>query len=351
MSIIKAVDLFCGAGGLTHGLEKARIDSRLGIDNDKNCEYTFTANNKAKFLLKSVSEVTAQELEEAFNGAKVRLLSGCAPCQTFSTFNRNTSESDERWYLLLQFARLIEECKPELVAMENVPGMKNHEVFLEFLSALERQKYYVSHAVINFAEFGAPQARKRLILIASKLGPIRLLSTEEFGRSPKTVRDAIGHLPALKAGETDPNDSLHSASGLSPIGLKRIIASKPGGTWRDWPYELRTERHKKPSRNHFTDIYGRMSWDKPSPTIITKFFDISCGRHGHPEQNRAISLREGALLQTFPSTYQFTAPGAKVSRKAIAKLIGNAVPVLIGELIGESFLNHVTEYNASVCEV
>lgn len=343
MEKIAAIDLFCGAGGLTHGLETAGIDSRLGIDNEKNCEYAFTANNKAKFLLKSVSDVTAQELDEAFNGAKVRLLTGCAPCQTFSAINTNVSESDERWFLLLQFARLINECKPELVAMENVPGLAKHEVFFEFLSALERQKYYVAHAIIKFNEYGAPQARKRLVLIASKLGPIRLLSAEEFGRSPKTVRDAIGHLPALKAGETDPNDTLHRAAGLSPISLKRIIASKPGGTWRDWPYELRTERHKKSSENPFTDVFGRMSWDKPAPTITTKLHQISCGRNGHPEQNRAISLREGALLQTFPSDYKFTAPGAKLSIAAIAKLIGNAVPAIIGELIGESFIQHVKE--------
>lgn len=347
MEKIAAIDLFCGAGGLTHGLEKAGIDGRLGIDNEKSCEYAFRANNNAKFLLKSVSEVMAQELEEAFNGAKIRLLTGCAPCQTFSTLNHRASESDERWYLLLQFSRLIAECKPELVAMENVPGLKKQEVFLEFLSALERQNYHVAHAVINFAEFGAPQSRKRLVLIASKLGPIELLSAEEFGRSPKTVRDAIGHLPALKAGETDPDDRLHSAVGLSPINLKRIIASKPGGTWRDWPRELVADCHKKSSGKTYPSVYGRMTWDDPAPTMTTQFCGFGNGRFGHPEQNRAISLREGALLQTFPDTYQFTAPGARVSRKAIAKLIGNAVPVLIGELIGESIIRHVEEQKIS----
>ena len=343
MEKIAAIDLFCGAGGLTHGLEKAGIDSRLGVDNEKNCEYAFTANNKAKFLLKSVLDVTAQELDEAFKGAKVRLLTGCAPCQTFSDLNRNASKSDERWHLLLQFSRLIAECKPELVAMENVPGLAKHEVFLEFLSALERQKYYVAHAVISFNEYGAPQARKRLVLIASKLGPIKLLSTEEFGRSPKTVRDAIGHLPALNAGETDPNDNLHRASGLSPINLKRIMESKPGGTWRDWPEGLVADCHKKKSGKTYPGVYGRMSWDEPAPTITTQFNNLGSGRFGHPEQNRAISLREGALLQTFPGTYQFTAPGAKVSREAIARLIGNSVPVIIGELIGESIFRHVKE--------
>ena len=225
--------------------------------------------------------------------------------------------------------------------MENVPGLAKHEVFLEFLSALE-QKYHVAHAVIKFDEYGAPQARKRLVLIASKLGPIKLLSAEEFGRSPKTVRDAIGHLPALKAGETDPNDNLHRASELTPINIKRIIASKPGGTWRDWPKELLAGRHRK-GFNGFLAVYGRMSWDKPAPTITTQFNCTGCGRFGHPEQDRAISLREGAILQTFPDTYQFAAPGAKVSVEAIARLIGNAVPVLIGELIGESFIRHVKE--------
>ena len=345
MDKIAAIDLFCGAGGLTHGLEKAGIYSRLGIDNDKSSEYAFTANNNAKFLLKSVSEVTAQELDDAFSGAKVRLLTGCAPCQTFSTLNPNASSSDERWHLLLQVSRLIAGCKPELVVMENVPRLKNHEVFLEFLSGLERQNYHVSHGVINLAEFGVPQERKRLILIASKLGPIRLLSTEEFGRSPKTVRDAISHLPALKAGETDPNDRLHRAAGLSPLGLKRIMASKPGGTWRDWPKELILDCHKKATGKSYLSVYGRMSWDEPAPTMTTQFYGYGTGRFGHPEQDRAISLREGALLQTFPSTYQFAEPGAEVSISTVAKLIGNAVPVLIGELIGKSFVQHVEEIN------
>lgn len=343
MEKIAAIDLFCGAGGLTHGLETAGIDSRLGIDNEKNCEYAFTANNKAKFLLKSVLDVTAQELDEAFNGAKVRLLTGCAPCQTFSALNRGASKSDKRWNLLLQFSRLIQETKPELVAMENVPGLEKHEVFLEFLNDLERQKYHVAHAVIKFDKYGAPQARRRLVLIASKLGPVKLLSAEEFGRSPKTVRDAIGHLPALKAGDVDHSDPLHRCRRLAAISLLRIRASKPGGTWRDWPEELVADCHKKESGKTFTGVYGRMSWNKPAQTITTEFDRVGSGRNGHPEQDRALSLREGALLQTFPSAYKFTAPGAKISTKAIARLIGNSVPVIIGELIGESFIRHVEE--------
>jgi DNA (cytosine-5)-methyltransferase 1 len=178
--------------------------------------------------------------------------------------------------------------------------------------------------------------------MASKFGPVELISPEDFGRARQTVKDAIFKLPPIKAGMNHPDDPLHLSSSLSPLNMKRMKKSKPGGTWRDWPENLIADCHKKRSGKTFPSVYGRMTWDDPAPTITTEFFGFGNGRFGHPKQNRAISLREGAILQSFPPEYQFVAPGEKVCLKAIGRLIGNAVPVTLGEVIGESLFLHVS---------
>ena len=225
------------------------------------------------------------------------------------------------------------------------------DVFKEFVADLEARDYYVDYQVVNCAEYGLPQQRNRLVLLASQLGSIKLLSPKEFKRKTKTVKDAIGKLPLIEAGAIDPKDPLHQSSSLSDINCKRILISKPGGTWRDWPEELVADCHKKKSGKTYSSVYGRMNWNEPAPTITTQFFGFGNGRFGHPEQNRAISLREGAILQSFPKKYKFTAPGEPISKKVLGRLIGNAVPVKLGELIGKSILKHVTECNDPVCEV
>jgi DNA (cytosine-5)-methyltransferase 1 len=340
---IVAIDLFCGAGGLTKGLEKSGIDVCLGIDIDTECEYPYTANNDATFLLKSVEDVRPIELKKAFNGAEVRLLAGCAPCQTFSTYNQKANSTDKRWWLLRQFARLAQKVKPEIITMENVPGLMEEDVFIEFLSVLKKFKYYIEFKIVNCAEYGLPQHRNRLILLSSKLGSIRLLTPNEFNRKSRTVRDVIGKLPPLEAGESDINDLLHQSSSLSPLNLKRIKASRPGGTWRDWPKCLVVDCHKKMTGHTYPSVYGRMSWDEPSPTITTQFFGFGNGRFGHPEQDRAISLREGAMFQGFPKGYRFVDKNMEVKKKVIGRLIGNAVPVKLAEVIGKSIVKHVND--------
>jgi DNA (cytosine-5)-methyltransferase 1 len=338
---IKAVDLFCGAGGLTKGLELAGIDVKLGIDIDPACEFPYSANNKARFLLKSVDEVQANELKRAFKEPGLKLLAGCAPCQTFSSYNQKADSSDKRWWLLRQFARLIEETTPELVTMENVPGLVDQDVFQEFVDSLENLGYETDYRVVDCAEYGLPQKRNRLVLLASRMGEIEILSPEVLNPPKKTVREAIGNLPALKAGEIYPDDPLHQSSSLSPLNFKRILASRPGGTWRDWPRELVTNCHKKTSGKTYPSVYGRMRWDQPSPTVTTQFYGFGNGRFGHPEQNRALSLREGAILQSFPEKYEFVAPGKPICKKTVGRLIGNAVPVKLGEVIGISLVAHV----------
>ena len=187
-------------------------------------------------------------------------------------------------------------------------------------------------------QYGLPQTRKRLILVASKLGPIDLIKPT---LKIKSVRDVIASQPRLRAGEIDDTDPFHRASSLNVLNLKRIKASRPGGSWRDWPKELVADCHRRHGGKTYVSVYGRMEWDKPSPTITTQYHGYGNGRFGHPDQDRAISLREGALLQGFPRRYKFVEPGTDVCFSHIGRLIGNAVPPLIGKIIGKTFLEHL----------
>ena len=337
-----AVDLFCGAGGLTCGLRKSGIHVRLGIDNEERCRYPYSHNNRADFICRSVTDIHAKDLQKYGANADFRLLAGCAPCQPFSNYNRAANRRGEKWNLLLEFARLVEETRPDLVTMENVPQLACRDVFDEFLSRISAAGYFTPDwKIVRCEDYGLPQHRHRLVLLASLLGPIHVLSPEEFGAPKRTVRDAIGSLPRLEAGEVNPSDPLHRSCRLSDINLARIKASRPGGTWHDWPESLRSPCHQKSTGSSYKNVYGRMLWDSPSPTMTTQFIGYGTGRFGHPEQNRAISLREGAILQSFPADYEFIEPGKKVDLFPIARMIGNAVPVVIGELIGKSIFQHL----------
>jgi DNA (cytosine-5)-methyltransferase 1 len=339
---IAAVDLFCGVGGLTRGLEKSGIDVRLGVDIDVSCEYPYERNNRATFMLGSVDEVGGSHLNRFLWGARHRLLAGCAPCQPFSTYSQKSRDSvDERWCLLRQFGRLVREMQPELVTMENVPRLAQQEIFDEFVNDLRRQDFMVFHRVVNCADYGVPQLRHRLVLLASRLGDISLIEPVRKPENYRTVRDAIGSLPTIGAGEADERDPLHQASTLSPTNMKRIRVSTPGGTWRDWDEELVATCHRRTTGKTYPSVYGRMGWDEPAPTVTTQFYGFGNGRFGHPEQHRAISLREGAILQSFPKNYGFVAPGQPIYRKTIGRLIGNAVPVKLGQAIGRSIVRHV----------
>lgn len=344
--MVSAIDLFCGVGGLTHGLEKSGIDVRLGIDIDPMCQYPYDENNKAKFLLRSIEGIKDKEIRWYYPKGSIRLLAGCAPCQTFSTYNWKADSSDKRWWLLLEFSRLVKKIKPELVTMENVPRVLDQDVFNQFVSDLESLSYNVSYQIVSCADYGIPQRRNRLVLLASKLGSINLITPKEWKRKPSTVRKAIGKLKPLKAGNSDNKDPLHHSATLTEINLLRIKASRPGGTWRDWDKKLVVECHKKKTGKTYPGVYGRMVWDKPAPTITTQFFGFGNGRFGHPTQDRAISLREGAILQSFPKSYKFISPEKEIARKDLGRLIGNAVPVKLGEIIGKSILKHVESYKS-----
>ena len=243
--------------------------------------------------------------------------------------------------MLLEFGRLVKEVQPDIVSMENVPKIRETYVFEEFLKILKNNGYYVDYKVVYCPDYGIPQNRRRFLLLAAKDGKIKLLDKTHSKENYVTVRETIGKLPKVACGEICSTDILHQTAQLSEINLKRIKLSKPGGSWRDWPEELRCKCHQKDSGQTYTSVYGRMEWDKISPTMTTQFYCYGTGRYGHPEQNRALTLREGALIQTFPIDYQFTEPGKKFTLKDIAREIGNAVPVKLGEIIGKSILKYI----------
>ena len=342
----KVVDLFCGAGGLTYGLEAVGLDVVEGVDIDPACKYAYEKNTKSRYVQKSARDYTAEDLEAAWGKAKRRILVGCAPCQPFSTYTQGSRGTYRtKWVLLNTFADLVEDTRPQIVSMENVTPLEKKEAFKKFVRRLRRVGYNVSHSIVDCRLYGAPQMRRRLVLLASLLGPINLIApTHPEQADWITVQSAIGNLKPLKAGGVDKKDLVHRSSKLSDLNMKRIRASKPGGTWRDWPKELVADCHAKESGKTYPGVYGRMEWDKPSPTITGQAFGFGNGRFGHPTQNRALSLREAALLQTFPPDYEFVEPGETPSMKTVGRMIGNAVPPILGEVIGNSISQHFQEF-------
>lgn len=339
------VDLFCGAGGLSHGFWLEGFEIAAGIDTDEDCRYAFEHNNEAPFIRKDVASLDGETLKKLFTPGLPSVLVGCAPCQPFSVYNQKNA--DPQWELLGEFARIIVETKPLVVSMENVPRLmrfKGSEVFESFVETLERAGYKVDPKIAFAPDYGVPQQRSRLVLLASLLGEIELEPPTHDESRHETVVDAIGTLSKLDAGDTDAQDALHRSSRLSPLNLKRIRAARPGGSWRDWDDELVADCHKAATGRTYASVYGRMEWNAPSPTITTQFFGFGNGRFGHPEQDRAISLREGAILQSFPPDYAFVKPGDPVPFKKLGKKIGNAVPVLLARAIARSIRSHLAEY-------
>jgi len=339
---IACVDLFCGAGGLTHGFIMESLPVVSGIDIDPACRFPYEQNNcNALFLERDISTVTTDEIKGLFGDADVTILAGCPPCQPFSTYAQRYEPDgkDGKWGLLYQFARLAEGTMPDVIMMENVPTVARHAVFHDFVDTLRRLGYEVWHDVVDSSLYGVPQMRRRMVLLASRHGKIEMI--EPTCKKPKTVKEAIGQLPPLSAGESDPMDKLHVTSTLSETNLKRIKASKPGGTWRDWPKNLVADCHRADSGRTYPGVYGRMEWDKPAPTMTTQCYGFGNGRFGHPEQDRAISLREAAILQSFPRDYKFIPKHGKISFRVLGRLIGNAVPVDLGRAIARSIDRHL----------
>lgn len=330
----EVVDLFCGVGALSHGLKLAGCTILAGYDTDDRCQYAFETNNGGLFYKRDVGELSADEIKRHFSGDAPSVLAGCAPCQPFSSYKQRYAE-DPQWGLVTKFAELAAEVQPDFVTMENVPALrryKNGEVFRRFKEILNDAGYPIRATIAKCEEFGVPQRRRRLVVVAARGRKIgRIIPADSVG---ETVWNKISHLPPISAGESHPSDKLHTSSGLSARNLHRIRASKPGGTWRDWPTELRADCHQRKSGKTYPGVYGRMEWHKPAPTMTTQCFGFGNGRFGHPSQDRAISLREAAILQSFPENYEFLPPNEAPKMKEVGRWIGNAVPVELGRAIG-----------------
>lgn len=341
--MISCVDLFCGVGGLTAGLRSRGICVSAGIDLDPACRYPYETNNHVPFIESDVRDLSAKDIAKLWDRNAYSMLAGCAPCQPFSTYSQTgrSVRKDDKWELVNEFARLIRDCGPELVTMENVPQLERHQVYRDFVITLK--DYHVWSGIVDCAAYGVPQTRKRLVLLASRLGPINLSKPRCSSKRQATVRNAISHLPKLKAGQASPDDPLHRACSLSDLNLKRIRASKPGGTWRDWDETLIAPCHRRQTGETYPSVYGRMEWDLPAPTITTQCFGYGNGRFGHPTQHRAITLREAAILQTFPDDYRFVEDGQEVRFNVLGRLIGNAVPVRLGQVIANAMNANVRD--------
>ncbi|HOX96456.1 MAG TPA: DNA (cytosine-5-)-methyltransferase [Candidatus Woesebacteria bacterium] len=348
---IRVVDLFCGIGGLTHGLIKEGLEVVAGIDNDNSCKFGYEHNNRAKFIGKDILEVTAGEVSKLFGKGAIRVLAGCAPCQPFSRLNLKEI-TKKQLQPLEKFAQLIEEVKPDIVSMENVSElakMDKYPIFKTFLDTLERNGYRYKYEVVDVSEYGVPQSRRRLVLLASRFGEIELVKrTHKDNRV--TVKDVIRDLEPIRDGEVSRKDPLHRSRKLNEINLRRVKATPhDGGDSSAWSEDLILKCHRKESGSTYKKtVYGRMRWNEPAPTMTTQCVGLGNGRFGHPEQDRAISLREAARFQTFPDNYQFFDPNTPFVTAHIARFIGNAVPVRLGSIIGASIKMHISRNAKSI---
>ena len=345
----EVIDLFCGIGGLSYGLKCQGMKILAGFDLDYTCQYAYETNTGGKFYYRDVKTISGDEINKLYSQKKnvIKVLAGCAPCQPFSSYAfKNKNKDKDKYNLLYEFGRLVKEVHPDIVTMENVPAIasfKLKSVLADFVEVLQNEGYNVKYKVVYCPDYGIPQTRKRLVLLASHLGNIDLISPTHKKENYVTVKDAIGHLPPLEAGQGCPTDALHRCRALSPLNLQRLKSTPYGGSWKDWPTDLMLECHKKESGKSFGSVYGRMVWEEPSPTMTTLCTGIGNGRFGHPVQNRAISAREAALFQTFPIIYKFFPNEHEVSLTKASRYIGNAVPPKLGEVIAQSIKNHIED--------
>ncbi len=344
---LKAVDFFCGAGGVSCGFQRTGIKILGGIDKDPKFEKTYAENNNTKFIREDVSEFEPDKLQEIVPICRNEdnlIFVGCSPCQYYSNLKSDKTKSTQSRLLLDDFKEFVLYYKPGFVFIENVPGLetKAGSPIHRFKQALKKEGYTFDQNILNAKYFGVPQNRRRFVLIASRLGDKEIKLPEQIKDHHRlvTVQDAIGDyeiFPEIEAGTIDESDFMHTTSNLSALNLERVTKTpKNGGSRKAWSgnKKLQLECYKEHNGHH--DVYGRMSWNKPAPTLTTKFIYTSTGRYSHPEQNRGISIREGATLQSFPLDYKFYSHNKNV----IATMIGNAVPPKLAEVIGNSLKNH-----------
>jgi DNA (cytosine-5)-methyltransferase 1 len=318
-----ALDLFCGCGGVTLGLKKAGFNVVGAVDFNPQACFTYRANHsKVRLIERDIRQVNPNEFDDLIP-LQLDLLAICAPCQPFSTQNRKKRTDDARIDLLSESLPFVEYFLPKIVFVENVPGLEANDVFQKFVEKLKSLGYNVSTPIkVNAAELGVPQRRARVVVMATIEIPLSE-ATKIKKRRRRTVFQTIGDLPCPPVGRPIPkNDPLHFARKHSDLNILRLHhIPADGGGRESLPIELQLACHKGKKSTSFSDTYGRMRWKDVSPTLTTGCTDITRGRFAHPEQHRAITLREAARLQSFPDSYKFLG-----NTSEIATQIGNAVP-------------------------
>ncbi|WP_372502013.1 DNA cytosine methyltransferase [Tistrella mobilis] len=345
---IGVFDFFSGCGGSSKGFQNSGMSPAFALDFDMDAASTFRKNfPQTTFSPSDITKFDPSEIDGLVNSYDVTLFCGCAPCQPFTRQNTQKPEkkTDGRRSLLSHFGALVEKHLPDYIFVENVPGIQKvagNSTLTRFRKRLETLGYHPMVGIVESQKYGVPQRRRRLVLLASRHHPIAFpdeTHNPHAGSSFSTVRDWISHLPPIGAGEAHPNVPNHRAASLSELNLKRIRATPPEGTRADWPEELRLDCHTKTGYSGHTDVYGRMKWDGPATGLTTRCISLSNGRYGHPEQHRAISVREAAALQTFPDDFEFLG-----SLNSQARQIGNAVPVMLAQVFGAHILSHAKRY-------
>lgn len=367
MTRVVAIDLFCGAGGLTYGFESVGIDVVAGIDVDEACRYPYETNTNARFLRRDIAgvldaetdsdaeDLTVDEVESLFPDDAITIVAGCAPCQPFSELNNGIDNTDhDKWGLLEAMRRVVDAVEPDIVAMENVPGIAEDEIYTEnfrtWFTENANPDYRVTDDIVDCTDYLVPQSRERLVMLASRFGSPELVSPPRTDDDIVTVRRRFSDLdiPEIDAGEAAPEfHPLHVAAGLRGDNPERMRYTREGEDWHDLPEDLKPASEANSSYT----AYGRMWWDRPAPTLTTNFFNWGSGRFGHPghdelpadSTDRAISLLEGALLQTFPFDYEFVPDGEDPQMSTVGRLIGNAVPVRLAKAVGGSIRRHLVE--------
>lgn len=348
---MKAVDFFCGGGGMSYGMQEAGIDVLAGIDYEIACKDTYEANIiNSKFIHADVFELKVEAVQKELKLERNDddlILIGCSPCQFWSIINTDKKKSEKSKSLLVEFERFVKFFNPGYVVVENVPGVlkrKKESGLEKFIFWLESNGFKVHFEIHNTHDFGVPQNRKRFTLVASRIGDSQVFPKKVEDR--KTVADVLGvsnGFKKVKAGNRDKTEFLHTVSNIAPITLKRLLkVRKNGGNRLDFADDPELQLPCFIGKDKsFMDTFGRLSWDKPANTITTKFYSVSNGRFVHPEENRALSLREGATLQSFPKEYKFC--GTNIG--SIARQIGNAVPPEYARQIGLAIIENTQNGN------
>jgi DNA (cytosine-5)-methyltransferase 1 len=339
-----SIDIFSGCGGLTQGMHQANFKTMIAFEINEIASKAYCLNHPdTTVITKDIRKVSIAEIKRKLNGNKIHLLAGCPPCQGFSSIrrlNRVQPVEDDRNNLIVEYVRLVKALKPYTIMMENVPGLINYELFLEAIDTLKKIGYkWIDYKVVNVKNYGVPQSRRRLVLVGSRLGEIQV-AKPIVGK--KTVRQTIGNLPLPEHSK----DPIHKIFPIHRPDVQKRIEMTPqnGGSRKDLPKKYLLKCHEGENVG-FNDVYGRLRWDDYSTTITGGCLNPSKGRFLHPEQNRCISAREAALIQSFPADYKFP---LDIPKTNLALLIGNALPPNFSYIQSMNIKNHLLKFSKKI---